>query len=75
MQKAYIINGFADNSYLGLEDATNVATEIVNTRKQEHYDQLVTKLNNLKTSFKTFVYLKDISERQKDTTNFTNFSK
>ena len=38
IQKAYIINGFADNGYLGLEDVTNVVTEIVNIRKQEHYD-------------------------------------
>ena len=32
--KIYINNGFIDNSYLELQDATNVVTEILNTRKR-----------------------------------------
>ena len=50
--KTYIKNGFTDNSYPELQDAINVVTEIINTKKQEYYDQLVMKLINPKTSFK-----------------------
>ena len=34
MQKAYIINGFADNSYLGLEDVWSIGQEIKQSKNQ-----------------------------------------
>ena len=45
-------NGFTDNCYLEL--ATNIVTEIIDTRKLEYYIQSVIKLNNPKTRFKTY---------------------
>ena len=55
MYKTYVKNGFTDNRHLDLQDVTNVVTVIINVRKQEYFDQLTLKLNNLKTSFKTYL--------------------
>ena len=46
--------GFTDNNYRELQHAINVVTEVINTRNQEDYDKLAMKLNNPKTTFRTY---------------------
>ena len=46
--------GFTDNNYRELQHAINVVSEVINTRNQEYYDKLAMKLNNPKTSFRTY---------------------
>ena len=54
LYKIYAKNGYNCNDYFQLQEATNVVFQLVSNRKQEYYNDIALKLNNPKTSAKTY---------------------
>ena len=54
LYKTYAKNRYKCNDYFQLQEATNVVSQVVSNRKQEYYNNIALKLNNSKTSAKTY---------------------
>ena len=52
--KDYVKNGRTENDYIKLQIAINDVSEIIDKRKNDYNCHLASKLNNLKTSAKTY---------------------
>ena len=50
----YAKNSYKGNDYFQLQEATKVVSQVVSNRRQEFYNNIALKLNNSKTSAKTY---------------------
>ena len=54
LYKIYAKNGYKCKDYFQFQEATNGVCQLVSNRKEEYYNNIVLKLNNPKTSAKTY---------------------
>ena len=54
LYKSYAKNGCKCDDYFQLQETTNVVSQVVSNGKQEYYNNIALKLNNPKTSAKTY---------------------
>ena len=52
LRKKYAKNGYKCNEYFQLQEAANVVSQLISNNKQEYYNYMALKLNNLKKSAK-----------------------